>query len=595
VAGENVGTNGYYAGVAVDVTNSNSLETMPFFPSWGLFEYDNMLFNCNIKDGFQGIQIFSGVELDNLGDYKKLTLEGFYPNSIFIPSTGEVLFSDFNTTWGVVGRISKSGILQDVIGTGGADSYVSNVALSSNDLTFTGVGSAFNSTVGNVANIGISNTFTGELNLFSSTGGEVYAKSTSAASTGAGFMVTNEASANRFQFGYNNNSNEAFIMATQDEPIKILTNSSEQYRFDGETFWIKDVGATPTTPNSTFGGFYTKGDLPYFISDGGTEYDLSSSGSGLWESVTDGIAPTDTTYVVFVGGDASIGTGSIRTYSPTNTALRGKGFYRGLYGETEATSGNASAGVLGSSLATGTAETYGGTFLATSGTGGVGVNAAGSNLDLLLSNSGIMETKETASSTTPRSGYGNWYFKTDGKPYAKNDGGTEYDLSSGGGSGGGDVYKSGTPVNNQMAIWTNDSTIEGDADITFDGTDLTVNGDIVGDRVYNQVASSQSTSGTISFDTRSNSDSDVITLTGNSTLNINYIDAVGQKGEILIRQDATGSRTLAIAGWTGSGSGALTEIYSGGLSLINPDANSYTKIIYKRFGTIVTIDVVYYE
>jgi hypothetical protein len=41
------------------------------------------------------------------------------------------------------------------------DGYVSNVALSNNTMTFTGVGSAFNSTVGNIANISTTNSFTG--------------------------------------------------------------------------------------------------------------------------------------------------------------------------------------------------------------------------------------------------------------------------------------------------------------------------------------------------------------------------------------------------------------------------------------------------
>ncbi len=40
------------------------------------------------------------------------------------------------------------------------------------------------------------------------------------------------------------------------------------------------------------------------------------------------------------------------------------------------------------------------------------------------------------------------------------------------GSGGGDVTKVGTPVNNQIGVWTGDGTIEGDAALTFDtGTD----------------------------------------------------------------------------------------------------------------------------
>jgi len=44
----------------------------------------------------------------------------------------------------------------------------------------------------------------------------------------------------------------------------------------------------------------------------------------------------------------------------------------------------------------------------------------------------------------------------------------------GAGTGTGNVSNTGTPLNNQVAIWTNATTIEGDADLTFDGTDLTV-------------------------------------------------------------------------------------------------------------------------
>ncbi|MEA3357495.1 MAG: hypothetical protein U9Q67_03605, partial [Patescibacteria group bacterium] len=42
----------------------------------------------------------------------------------------------------------------------------------------------------------------------------------------------------------------------------------------------------------------------------------------------------------------------------------------------------------------------------------------------------------------------------------------------------GDVSKVGTPVNNQIGVWTGDGTLEGDADLTFDGTNLSVTGNI---------------------------------------------------------------------------------------------------------------------
>ncbi len=37
----------------------------------------------------------------------------------------------------------------------------------------------------------------------------------------------------------------------------------------------------------------------------------------------------------------------------------------------------------------------------------------------------------------------------------------------------------GTPIDNQVAIWTGDGTLEGDADFTYDGTLLTLDGDFI--------------------------------------------------------------------------------------------------------------------
>ncbi len=42
--------------------------------------------------------------------------------------------------------------------------------------------------------------------------------------------------------------------------------------------------------------------------------------------------------------------------------------------------------------------------------------------------------------------------------------------------GGGDVTKVGTPANNQIGVWTGDGTMEGDGNLTWDGSGLGVNG-----------------------------------------------------------------------------------------------------------------------
>jgi len=56
---------------------------------------------------------------------------------------------------------------------------------------------------------------------------------------------------------------------------------------------------------------------------------------------------------------------------------------------------------------------------------------------------------------------------------------SNWDIVSNTGGGGGDVTKVGTPVNNQVGVWTGDGTIEGDAALTFDTTTNTLATEIV--------------------------------------------------------------------------------------------------------------------
>lgn len=46
-------------------------------------------------------------------------------------------------------------------------------------------------------------------------------------------------------------------------------------------------------------------------------------------------------------------------------------------------------------------------------------------------------------------------------------------------SGSGDVSKVGTPVNNEIGVWTGDGTLEGDTNFQWDGTDLTISAVVV--------------------------------------------------------------------------------------------------------------------
>ena len=51
-------------------------------------------------------------------------------------------------------------------------------------------------------------------------------------------------------------------------------------------------------------------------------------------------------------------------------------------------------------------------------------------------------------------------------------------FGSGAGSGGGDVTKVGTPVNNEIGVWTGDGTIEGDTNLQWSGSTLSITGTV---------------------------------------------------------------------------------------------------------------------
>tara|TARA_Y100000593_G_scaffold73195_1_gene134450 strand:+ start:97 stop:1710 length:1614 start_codon:yes stop_codon:yes gene_type:complete len=98
----------------------------------------------------------------------------------------------------------------------------------------------------------------------------------------------------------------------------------------------------------------------------------------------------------------------------------------------------------------------------------------------------IKEGAGTTAPSTPSSGEGVFYEKNDGKIYFKNDGGTEYDLTSGGGGGGGSMSSwtlSGDSGSSQTITDANTVDIEGGTGInTVAGaTDkVTINCDLEG-------------------------------------------------------------------------------------------------------------------
>ncbi len=81
-------------------------------------------------------------------------------------------------------------------------------------------------------------------------------------------------------------------------------------------------------------------------------------------------------------------------------------------------------------------------------------------------------------------------------------------------AGGGDVSKVGTPVNDQVGVWTGDGTIEGDVDLTFDGDNLTVDGTITGTTL---ITSGSATPSLILKDSDASAGDDNYTLAVNAT------------------------------------------------------------------------------
>lgn len=109
-----------------------------------------------------------------------------------------------------------------------------------------------------------------------------------------------------------------------------------------------------------------------------------------------------------------------------------------------------------------------------------------------------------------------------------------------------DVNKSGTPQDNQVAVWSGDGTIEGSSDVTWDGSILDVNGEIK----HNWSVNAQTgTSYTLaltdrgSLVTMNNSSANTLTIPDNATVAI----PVGTE----IRVIQIGSGTTSIAGDTG--------------------------------------------
>lgn len=82
-------------------------------------------------------------------------------------------------------------------------------------------------------------------------------------------------------------------------------------------------------------------------------------------------------------------------------------------------------------------------------------------------------------------------YNTTGSNFEGYDGADWQDLQGG---GGGDVTKVGTPINNQVGVWTGDGTIEGTSDLSWTGTNLSISGEFAETAAANYIQNLTATS-----------------------------------------------------------------------------------------------------
>jgi len=254
-------------------------------------------------------------------------------------------------------------------------------------------------------------------------------------------------------------------------------------------------GANAHTAAATFGELWVRNDAPnvlVFTDDNDTDWVLNTGG-GIGGSITDNQIAVGATAADDIEGSASL------TYDVSTFTLGfGNGWELSGSNTTTATLTGGQASTVQLVVENNANVDLGSIIGRTTGTGQLGFADAGGANTYIAENDGdhiwstdgateIMRLSRNASGdgtlritggirlteradhteTFPTATFGEIWIKTatPNELYFTDDAGTDWLLNSA--AGAGDVTKVGTPVDNQVAVWTGDGTIEGDTGFTY--------------------------------------------------------------------------------------------------------------------------------
>jgi len=151
-------------------------------------------------------------------------------------------------------------------------------------------------------------------------------------------------------------------------------------------------------------------------------------------------------------------------------------------------------------------------------------------------------------------------------------------------AGSGDVSKMGTPVNNQVGVWTGDGTIEGDTNLTFDTTDDTLT---VGGKVVTPIVRASSSAGVL---IEANGGADVVLLGAGGGQGTTFYGGVNIDGATRLATSLTGPlRADSGVVSVGTDNAGITRTVASVATPTTAGATALTDYVYFVTNTTLTL------